>query len=53
MILGYIIKSIIGVLICEFICGGWYLIGEWIDDISFRRWEKKMDKQLEQKEESK
>ena len=50
MTLEYILGGIIGALICAFICGGWYLLGCWIDDISFRRWQKKMDKQLEQKE---
>ena len=41
----YIIESIVGALICWFVCGGWYFLGEWIENISFRRWKKKMDKQ--------
>lgn len=52
MTLKYILGGIIGALICWFICGGWYLLECWIDDISTRRWKKKMDKQSEQKEES-
>lgn len=53
MTLEYILGSIIGALICWFICGGWYLLDKWIDDISFCRWKKKMYKQSEQKEENK
>lgn len=45
MTLEYILGGIIGALICWFICGGWYLLGEWIDNLSFRKWQKKMDKQ--------
>lgn len=51
MIFWFIIEGIVGALICAFICGGWYLLDCWIDDISTRRWRKKMDKQSEQKEE--
>lgn len=47
----FIIEGIIGALICAFICGGWYLLDSWIDDISTRRWRKKMDRQSEQKKE--
>ena len=49
----YIVEGVVGALICGFICGCWYLLGEWIMNISFRRWKKKMDEQSEQKEESK
>lgn len=41
MTFGYIIEGIAGALICWFICGGWYLLSEWIENISIRRWEKK------------
>jgi len=51
MTFGYIIKGVIGALICGFICGGWYLLDEWIENISLRRWNKKMDKQSKQNEE--
>lgn len=51
MTLEYILGGIIGALICGFICGGWYLLGEWIDNLSFRRWQKKMDKQHKRMEE--
>lgn len=49
MTIMHIIKVIVYALICGFICGGWYLVGEWIENISFRRWEKKKAKQSEQK----
>ena len=45
MTFGYIIEGIAGALLCGFICGGWYLLGERIEDIRLRRWEKKMDKE--------
>ena len=47
----YIIEGIVGALICGFIFGGWYLLGEWIENISSRSWYKKMDKQSKQNEE--
>lgn len=50
MTLEYFLGGIIGALICWFICGGWYLLDCWIDDISTRRWRKKMDKQHISKE---
>ena len=46
----YVLIGIIGALLCGFICGGWYLLGGWIENISFRRWNKKKAKQSEQKE---
>lgn len=49
----YIIEGVVGALICAFICRGWYLLDCWIDDISAQRWRKKMDKQSEQKKETK
>lgn len=50
MTFGYIIEGIVGALICWFVFGGWYLLGEWIENISIRRWKKKMDKQAEEEE---
>ena len=39
--IGYILSGLIGAAIVWFICGGWYLLGEWFNEVTLRRWEKK------------
>lgn len=39
--MGYVLSGLIGAIIVGFICGGWYLLDDWFDKVSLRRWKNK------------